>query len=279
MLPNDRTTEAEVQADGTAVVEPLNGVGFSLQPKAGNVGGFPVVVTVDGDTNRKVRVRGPGFMRDVGAITKLEIDTTLGNGKAGDLWEVTVLPSATSYEEARPRSDAQGFLQTRPAGSVVLFDFNSDTSQVPFLQAFGSGQTGAFTVLPSNATAIVPVAGVMPAFDVSRFNNVALVIDQLGTPLEWIFTPKLEITYAELGRTLETFPAGGLEDFGSSSWDGTPGLIHLGSSLSQVNDFTTWTPKKLTHVRPNLEVLVNNVDWTNVAWGSTYSLRLALVAW
>ncbi|WP_224249851.1 hypothetical protein [Hyalangium gracile] len=280
MFPKDGR-DAEVKQDRTFTLEPFNAVGVSFVPRLGNVGGYPLKIVVDGDDKNPVTITGPGYWRSSTVVAKLEVDATPGGGAPGDFWSVAILPANSTMEEPRLRTDVDGFLQVRAPGARVLFDINGSVDPVPFLAAFGNGQTGFFYISPTNPSEF---GANLTAWDVARFSNVQFVVEQLAASgLAWSCKPFVDMTHASNGLSLRFLEMGSDKDFGASAapaWvPGENGFIHLGAGISETTAYQLATPHRTTHVRFGVHVGVNTENWGGLSWGGTFHLRMRGLAW
>jgi hypothetical protein len=286
ILPYEKPT-LEVQSDGKMTLEPVDGVGISMAPVAGNAAGYPLRLVVNGDESHPVTVRGPGFLKGPFALAKLEFS----GGTEGDLWEVTILPSADAREEQRLSCDMDGKLQVRGAGARTLFDFSTDDAAA-LVSAWGNGQNGSWYITPANPRVLTVAPALTQAWDLSRFNNCLLVVDQTGSGtgdytlgLPWEMGVTLEVTHAVDGRRLKTLAMGTFNNFGSNGsnpWNGDPGYIRAGGIvfgaleglLQEVPDCPAFARFKVTVANSGLtpETLT---DFASVGG----SLRLRGLAW
>jgi hypothetical protein len=285
-LPEDLADDAvEVKADGFMKIEAISAYGVSLIPQDGNAGGYPLIAYVNGDERTRHVIRGPQVLRSESGelITTVKVDAREGGGVAGDTWDVTVLPHPSSRLEARFRHDVDGFLATRAPGARTLFDFNSRVDHIPYMNAFANNQTGSFRVIPSAPHAFTKDGeGV---WDVSRFNHLLLVVDQLAAAgLDWSFQAFVDPMYATDWNPLEINVGCGTDnEFGIASatpWPAvTIGFIELGASAAATTVLTRTRVGMPPFARFRFEVAINNENWMAIGWGGTFELRIRALAW
>jgi hypothetical protein len=292
-LPEDLKTDSEVLADKTFIVDPVQAVGIAFTPKTGNVGGYPLVVTVNDDPKQRHVIRGPEFIMGTLTGAKVKVDATLGGGAEGDKWSVTLLPSSDTYERPRPRVDGDGFLQVRPGGERVLFHFNTLGDFIPFNLAFDGQATGMFFISPAAPNRFSAYTGSEDApyraWDLSRFSRAAFHVDQVslsGTGLNWDCLPFIETTHSLNGRASRTITMGSDGQIGAADavpWNAQQAWIELGAGAASVDTHTREVAPMFSRVRFGLLVSLNLEDFASgpsaPSWPSAFELQIKALVW
>jgi hypothetical protein len=300
-LPEDLSGEVVVTGEKKFTVTPVTSAGIAFTPGPRNVGGYPLIVTVNGDEKRRHVVRGPQFLTGLLEGAELLVDASLGGGVAGDLWTVTILPDSAAGEQPRPLADTMGALLVREAGAKVLFAFDSQENTDAIADSFEDGGVGSYYVPPSSPgvlrrlDASGNVFGQLEAWDVSRYAHVFFAFAQFDPTYmsltygrNWALRPFCEMTYVrDGGVTIEKIQmgTGNFGVAGDDPYDGNNGLvgyITLGDAVAETGIYHQRSTRKLTHVRFGLFVWQNDMTTEMLRYDLVedgYRLQIIATAW
>jgi hypothetical protein len=217
----------------------------------------------------------PGYV-----IETVELNAQQDGGRDGDIWHIYVERGASVTREHFLRN-AAGYLQTAPQDSQVLFDLNSEVDTVPFLAAWSGDVPGTYYVAPGDPKTLT-LSYVGAHWDVSRFKNLLVSIEQIGIPLGMSLKAFVYGLNSPDGDTLVTVGAGNTNEFGfngsSGAWDGSTGYIRLGSRVGWELEYASQSPLAFPLVRIGFMADNFTEDWPNSAWW-TRRLRLRAMVW
>jgi hypothetical protein len=288
-LPDDHPI-SEVGADRTFTIEPVTAGGIAFTRATGNVGGFPLIVTVNDDTKRRHVVRGPQFVFGRLENAKLKIDASAGGGVKGDMWSLTTIPDSQPGEAIRPRVTSEGILQVRGGGERILFDLDTTQDFAQFHEAFRDQATGLFYIGPNKANVFSIYTGqqadAFEAWDLGEYRHAAFYIDQVslsGSGLNWSCEPFVEVTHSARGRTMDYLSAGTEGQFGNvpPAWSSQVGFIRLGTGATSEDTHTREVAGMFTRLRFGVLVTFNLHDWEagSTSFPLGFELRLKGLAW
>jgi hypothetical protein len=273
MYRNDETPKV---TGGKLSLEGLNCLGIGFAPMPGNVGRFPLLVTINGETHRRVLIEDTGIYLHRELIRTAEVDVnTLGGGVDGDRWRLTRKEAAGDGREARYPTDERGRLIIAPSGGEVLFNLSSPGAAFDSVFDNWDGETGGVPadllvydgtremVWHSNADGS-EVRTVNPDFlrDVSRFTRLVFVVEQYYDvaagasafanavhPFVAVLGPEESFTSGSSGcRILERILPGSAPAFGGERGGITRAVLEMGVPAAE----TASTYQRVTPRMPPL---------------------------
>jgi hypothetical protein len=246
-------TSATLIDSSPVTLQGTNTPHFRLRPGAGNCGGFPVTVFLNGATEGRT-VEHDGVHSHDAAITSLKMNPAPGGGAPGDVW---FLEAATSLDDA-PRQlfpvDAQGAQLVRQAGHRRLVVLESNKNASAWLElGYYDGTASDYVVSASAPTTLVKAFRPSALFDVSELHTLALVVEH--------YTPGAQNHACAMGFFLDFYaspdgghvlsvPMGSVNNVGGGGpWSGEPGYIFAGTGQPEAQtSYTTRTSLRFPYV-------------------------------